>query len=232
MMNLQATPIDQICDLIIHEKIDKVMEMVMRKLEIPIPEFRRSLRLKLSLENNNQKMLLTGIDTNGDCYVLFKMLKVTGLGPSAVTLPRRAADKQPYEQAVTAQAKNVKIVCEFQGHYNEPKLELSIPMDKLREHGSLEFEMVFHVPTEQFEIVRILKAENREFLENAKFTVTAVPKRESSAARPAAANNRSTSPAAPARNLSGARAPVSRGGVGGVAAQNRVGRGRGAAGRR
>ena len=45
MINLQATSADRDADLVIHEKVDKVIEMVMAKLEIPIPEFRRSYRL-------------------------------------------------------------------------------------------------------------------------------------------------------------------------------------------
>ena len=92
-INLQKTPIDEHCDLVIHERMDKVVELLMQKLEIPIPEFRRSYRLKLSLQNNDQKMLLTGVDANGDCYTLFKSLKITGLGASQVSLPKTRTQK-------------------------------------------------------------------------------------------------------------------------------------------
>ena len=45
IINLQKTPADYVAALCIHERVDKVVEMVMKHLEIPIPEFGRSLRL-------------------------------------------------------------------------------------------------------------------------------------------------------------------------------------------
>ena len=88
MINLQKTPVDNICDLIIHEKIDKVMKLLMEKLQMPIPEYRRSYRLKVSLSDNERTVNLTGVDANGDCYTLFKSLNITGLGGPVVRLPR------------------------------------------------------------------------------------------------------------------------------------------------
>ena len=121
MMNLQKTPIDDSCDLIIHETIDKIMTLTMKKLGIPIPDFRRFYRLKLSMLDNNRKMHITGIDTNGACYLIFKSLKFIGLGPSAITYPKRANQKQPYEEILQQNTANSNkpfhIVCEFQGHY-------------------------------------------------------------------------------------------------------------------
>ena len=67
-------------DLCIHERIDKVIELLMSKLEIPIPDFRRNYRLQISLAENGQNVLLKGIDTNGANYTIFKSLKVSGLG--------------------------------------------------------------------------------------------------------------------------------------------------------
>ena len=98
VMNLQKTPINEYADLVIHETIDKIMEMTMRKLGYPIPDFRRFYRLKLTMQDNNRKMQITGIDTNGACYVIFKSLKFIGLGPSTVTYPKRQNQKQPFEE--------------------------------------------------------------------------------------------------------------------------------------
>ena len=39
-MNLQATPLDSVADLIIHATCDDVMRAVMAKLELDIPPFR------------------------------------------------------------------------------------------------------------------------------------------------------------------------------------------------
>ena len=51
------------------------------------------------------------------------------------------------------------------------KLTLTVPMDKIRQHGSIEFEMVFHVASRKFEEVRMFSCETREHLGKAHFTV-------------------------------------------------------------
>ena len=48
IINLQKTPVDEHADIVIHEQVDKVMELLMKKLNIPVPEFRRTYRLKLT----------------------------------------------------------------------------------------------------------------------------------------------------------------------------------------
>ena len=60
IMNLQKTPSDILAEsngLLIHERVDKIMEMTMRKLEMPIPDFRRHYRLRVSLsDESNEKI--------------------------------------------------------------------------------------------------------------------------------------------------------------------------------
>ena len=50
------------------------------------------------------------------------------------------------------------------------KLTLTVPMDKIRQLGSIEFEMVFHVANRKWEEVRMVNSETRELLGNAHFT--------------------------------------------------------------
>lgn len=90
--------------------------MVMKKLEIPIPDFRRTYRLKLSFatDDNNNKLKITGIDVNGACYTIFKSLKVTGLSPTQLRFPKAPTQKQPYDLDITQEgATSFKILCEF-----------------------------------------------------------------------------------------------------------------------
>ena len=55
---------------------------------MPIPEFKRSYRLRVSLtDESNSNLQLTGIDSNGDCYVLFKSMKISGLNAAPVVYP-------------------------------------------------------------------------------------------------------------------------------------------------
>lgn len=97
MINLQKTPLDEAASLVIHERVDKVVALLMMKLEIPIPDFRRSYRLKVSIDkNDNKKLLFTGVDSNGACYTLFKSLKVIGVGPSTAQFPAPRQNTQPY----------------------------------------------------------------------------------------------------------------------------------------
>ena len=103
MINLQKTPADEACDLVINERIDKVFAKVMEKLEIPIPDFRRSYRLKVSFSQDRKNMMFTGVDANGSCYTLFKALKVTGLSPSAETFPNKGKAIQPFSHGITKQ---------------------------------------------------------------------------------------------------------------------------------
>ena len=91
MINLQKTPVDEAAHLIIHEKVEKVMELLMQKLEIPIPEFRRSYRLKVFLSPDKKAVNYTGLDTNGAVYTLFKTLKICGIGNTDATFPTRGS---------------------------------------------------------------------------------------------------------------------------------------------
>lgn len=89
MINLQKTQIDIAASLVIHEKVDKVVKLLMQKLEMPIPDFRRSYRLKVSLSQDQKQVLYTGVDVNGACYTIFKSLKVVGVAAGAASFPQR-----------------------------------------------------------------------------------------------------------------------------------------------
>ena len=78
VINLQKTPVNDYAALVIHERVDKVMQLLMEKLEMPIPEFRRSYRLNLTLDDKS--LHATGVDSNGACYTIFKSLTFKGLG--------------------------------------------------------------------------------------------------------------------------------------------------------
>ena len=56
MINLQKTQVDESAALIIHDKVDKVIQLLMKKLEIPIPDFRRSYRLKVFLSQDQKQV--------------------------------------------------------------------------------------------------------------------------------------------------------------------------------
>ena len=171
MINLQKTPADPVCDLIIHEQVDKVIKMVMAKLEIPIPDFRRNYRLKITVSEDKKSLKFTGVDSNGACYTIFKTMRVNGIAPAAAQFPQNARQVQPYSQAITKNnISEFSIQCSFQGHYNEPQLNLKVPFDVLCDHGSVEFNMVYHVPSGRFEKVEMINYDTREVIGLAEFT--------------------------------------------------------------
>ena len=62
-------------------------------------------------------------------------------------------------------------------------LDLTVPFDKLKEAGSIEFEIVYHVANGVFEVVRMLKGREREHLGDAEFAPIKSDTRESSVGR-------------------------------------------------
>ena len=96
MINLQKTPVDEYCTLVINEKTDKVMEMVMSKLNIPIPQFKRNYRLKVFLTNDKKSVKFSGVDSNGAVYTIFRNIKIYGLGSRYTSLPSGPGQAQPY----------------------------------------------------------------------------------------------------------------------------------------
>ena len=197
MINLQKTQVDAAAHLVIHERVDKVIRLLMQKLEIPIPEWRRSYRMKVFLSQDKKQVKFTGVDANGACYTLFKNIKVSGVSPAAAQFPQRG-QVQPYAHNITKQNVNeFSVQCTFQGHYAEPVVTFKVPMEKLRAAGAMEFEMVYHVASGAFEKVVMHNSETRDVLGEATF---------SAAAAPAAQQNRGGSPPAPqARGAAAAR---------------------------
>ena len=79
IINLQKTQADSAAQLVIHERVDKVIGLLMQKLEMPIPEWRRSYRMKVFLSADKKQVKFTGVDAKGAGYTLFKNIKVTGV---------------------------------------------------------------------------------------------------------------------------------------------------------
>lgn len=145
----------------------------MEKLEFPVPEFRRSYRLRASLSQNGQKVELKGVDNNGANYTIFKQLKVSGLGSDREFPEPRVRDAQPYAVQIPQDSENeFNVQCQFFAKYQEPLLNLKVPMELLRDLGSVEFNMVYHVGDRRFEKVEMLASQTREVVGLAEFTTS------------------------------------------------------------
>ena len=108
--------------------VDDVIDLLMEKLNIPIPQFKLNRWMKVELEESKsgkETLHVYGIDKSGGPYDLFKSVFIEGsLGAHSVLNE--------------AQMKNdtYKIELAFQGHYNENKMQLKIPRKLLKENGN------------------------------------------------------------------------------------------------
>ena len=105
IINLQKTPLDKKAALCIYAKIDDVFELLMKKLDMKIPEFR--LRRYGELKLKGEKVFMNGIDPSGAPYQIFKRVKCTH------------------------DENNANVNVTFQGHYNEPELDFKMSLKAL-----------------------------------------------------------------------------------------------------
>ena len=103
-INLQKTSIDKKCALVIHEHVDKVMAMLMQKLNVPIPQYQKVYRLRLNMYHDaaraadaEQKMHVYGVNENYEHQTIFRKLSLTGVSEEPLKMPKKSSDKQPYE---------------------------------------------------------------------------------------------------------------------------------------
>ena len=82
IVNLQKTPLDDDADFVIHGLADDVIERLMKKLKLGIPEFRIDRWVKVQIEENKKEkqetLHVSGIDKSGGPFDLFRYVKIDG----------------------------------------------------------------------------------------------------------------------------------------------------------
>lgn len=81
IINLQATPLDELADLIINALIDDVWVLLMKKLGLKIPEFKLNRLAKVELDESKsgkESIRVSGIDYTGMSYEIFKNIQING----------------------------------------------------------------------------------------------------------------------------------------------------------
>jgi hypothetical protein len=71
-VNIQLTPLDHLCSLRIFALCDKVIEKLMKALQIEVPEF--VLTRLVQVIQTEQKLFIQGIDTDDCPYSFIKEL--------------------------------------------------------------------------------------------------------------------------------------------------------------
>ncbi|CAG9327388.1 unnamed protein product [Blepharisma stoltei] len=126
IVNLQKTPLDGRAALQIHAFCDTVMQFLMEKLGLEIPSFKLVRRLKISrgrevVEGNLKDFLyFQGVDSNDSPYTLFPMIQVTK------ETDKTELKKEPMKYFQDRLNGNYQIKVNFQGHYEEPPVDITL----------------------------------------------------------------------------------------------------------
>jgi len=142
---LQKTPLDKHAALVIHALCDTVIEKLMQRLGLGIPEFRlvRHLKITKTRDENSEKgpgeiLQFQGIDSNNDPYTLFPKIEVKS-GKNVAVLT-----KEPMV-LVSKHFNNVlEVTLYFQGHYGEKPLQMFVDPQQLSAGSSKIYQMTFN----------------------------------------------------------------------------------------
>ena len=126
VVNLQRTPLDDRAAMKINAFCDTVMQMLMQKLDLPIPPFKlvRRLRIKKSTEvkdnASKDRLDFQGIDSDGCPFTLFTSIEV-----------QKGTTKKECKKVPLGFVENridgaYKITLNWQGHYGEPPLHIDL----------------------------------------------------------------------------------------------------------
>lgn len=131
IVNLQKTPLDKYAALKIHAFCDTVIQMLMEKLKLEIPQFKLFRRVRITKKNEvkgasrEQCLEFLGVDCDGCPYTLFTSVLVQK------GTVKKELKKSPLKFVEPQISGNYKVVFNFQGHYGEPPLNLDLNTDEL-----------------------------------------------------------------------------------------------------
>ena len=138
IVNLQKTPLDCYADLRINAMTDTVMEKLMQKLRMTIPDFLLTRRIgvervKVEFKTKKEKkegLLIRGLDVDGLPYSLFQKVVV-----DAEKQKTQILEKEPFVYVVDSlpEGGRIEVKLTFMGHYKEPELNLRYDLKDLKE---------------------------------------------------------------------------------------------------
>lgn len=126
IVNLQKTPYDDVAAMVVHSKIEDFMQMVMDELNIEIPKctLKRWFNAKIEESKTGKETLkVSGITEDGSPYDIFKNIKIDGKITNVHNLT---------EAQITNKETDFNLNFKFQGHYDEPELEIKVPRELIK----------------------------------------------------------------------------------------------------
>jgi len=113
VVNLQATPMDELCSLRIFAKIDDVMVGLMKELALPIPEWHLQRLLKLEVapmlrRADLRTLTVSAMDVDGICATVFKAPRLRNNGRRVMETKMREKGRVREKRQSKAKPKGMK----------------------------------------------------------------------------------------------------------------------------
>ncbi|CAF1153544.1 unnamed protein product [Rotaria magnacalcarata] len=130
--NLQPTPLLELATLNVHALCDNLMQGLMAKLNIPIPEWELHRRVRITIKK--QIVTIMGLDPDQDIpYTLFSGTRIlVRQGTASKYQSQRVIGSDFIEHRITLNDNSGKmdiyIELNWQGHYNEPMYTVRMPL--------------------------------------------------------------------------------------------------------
>jgi hypothetical protein len=128
IVNLQKTPLDAYAALNIHAKCDDVMNRLMDKLNIPIPEWRIVRYCEVVRVGNS--FTVNGRDEQHNYYSLFPTVDITMNGDKKT---KQVSKKEPHIFKISEDEFGVcSVNLTFKKHYNEIPLKIDVNLSEVQ----------------------------------------------------------------------------------------------------
>ena len=130
--NLQPTPFAKLAQVNLHALCDEIMTRLMAKLDIPIPPWELHRRIRVTI--NDRTISILGLDLSQDiAYTLFSTIKIfVRDGTESKYTSKAIKGDEPVEHQIDLKGPTEKmdlyIELTWQGHYNEPKYTIKLPL--------------------------------------------------------------------------------------------------------
>eukprot|EP00003_Mantamonas_plastica_P018373 TRINITY_DN300_c0_g1_i1.p1 TRINITY_DN300_c0_g1~~TRINITY_DN300_c0_g1_i1.p1 ORF type:complete len:424 (-),score=105.17 TRINITY_DN300_c0_g1_i1:110-1360(-) len=163
--NLQKTPYDSDAAMVVHTKCDDLMKLVMEELECDVPEWR--LRRKVIVGHSVSKakneegaaqfvrLYCKTVDADGTPASILNsatFVQPKQFGPQK---KREVQKKEPFELKMYCPTNwdnddaTAELELEFMGHYNEPNVNIRLPIDPFARHRTANIVNLAYNPWER-----------------------------------------------------------------------------------
>ena len=121
IVNLQKTPLDDYAKFVIHAFCDVVIEKLMEKLNLEIPEFRLKRYVKITREN--EMIRIEGVEADDSPFYFIRRLSITA-GDDYIKFK-----KEPFLIDSNRFTDNALLKFRFHSHYAEPPLTIQVTLN-------------------------------------------------------------------------------------------------------